>query len=217
MNNITREYLNFCSLFCHLWSLLSFSSVQGSSDSHSFPQKLYQILFCLSFTKGTQQEIFHHRGLLFHPGAVAEPQAQPHWRLYLTELSALDSYKSIAPTPYLQICRWSRSHPPDARTHKLSPLTTMRASVFQTTDSTCIAFSALSGSGSWSCRVLENTRSISFLRPLMLGSLLTSSCSFFIWQHCSQRGHISCSVGSLLSLPQPQQEPSGSRRKQHPP
>lgn len=132
MNNITREYFNFCSLFCHLWSLLSFSSVQGSSDSHSFPQKLNQILFCLSFAKGSQQEIFHHRGLLFHPGAVAEPQAQPHWRLSLIELWALDSCKSIAPTPYLQICRWSRSHPPDARTHKLSPLTTMRASVFQT-------------------------------------------------------------------------------------
>lgn len=47
MHNITREDFNFCWLLCHLWSLLSFSLVQGSSKSHSFPQKLNQVIFCL--------------------------------------------------------------------------------------------------------------------------------------------------------------------------
>jgi len=53
----------------------------------------------------------------------------------------------------------------------------------------CIQYTL--GSGSSSCRVLEETCSIYLSPSLMLHSLLTSSCSFFIWQ-CgfSTRAHL---------------------------
>lgn len=75
------------------------------------------------------------------------------------------------PILQLQICRWSRRHPPGAI-----------SSIFQPDKHRLISFPVAGGSDSWRCRVSEEIHLLLFLlisdKEI---SVLTSSHSFFTW------------------------------------
>lgn len=77
----------------------------------------------------------------------------------------------------LQIWRWNRSHPLNARSHQLPPSPSWQAafSLLITTDSTCTPFITVGGSDSWSCSVFGEVPVVKWFykwqsRPLAPGT-----------------------------------------------